>query len=237
MSKTCPKCKTANRDQARFCMKCNAPLPGETPVRYCAAGRHPMDPGWTECPYCKMEGEAKAKAVAGPGTPPRQGAGRRVTVVETPVAGGEGAAAPSPVSGPRSPSPAPGVDRKPTVFAAPGVGEGALPQPAQRRIVALLVTYSWRADGEVFPVREGRNYLGSGRECDVRLEADPQLSSRHASIVYRGKDFWIDDETSMNGTLVDDVMIEEKRRLPNYSKVKTGATVWRFIVVEPRAES
>jgi pSer/pThr/pTyr-binding forkhead associated (FHA) protein len=101
----------------------------------------------------------------------------------------------------------------------------------------LLVTYTWRADGEVFPVREGRNYLGSGPDCEICLTADPQLSTRHATIVFRGKDFWIDDEKSMNGTYVNDIVIEERERLPNYAILKTGATAWHFISVSPTAEN
>ena len=49
MSKICPKCKTENRDLAKFCLSCNAPLTADTPVRYCPSGKHPMDPGSETC--------------------------------------------------------------------------------------------------------------------------------------------------------------------------------------------
>jgi len=104
-----------------------------------------------------------------------------------------------------------------------------------RRIVAVLVTYTWRADGEMFAIREGRNYLGSSPECEINLTADPQLSARHSTILYRGKDFWIDDEKSMNGTYVNGEVLEEKQRLPDHATIKTGATVWHFVILAPGA--
>ena len=239
MSKTCPQCRTENRDQARFCMSCNTPLRADTPARYCPSGRHPMDPGWETCPYCANEGKPGISlgepGLAPPPPPPPLSPVRRATKVESgphrgptipeaPVAPSASAAAPNPSS-----------NRKKTVFSSepsdsPSVG------PGLRRIVAVMVTYSWRAEGEVFPVREGRNYVGSAPDCEIRVTSDPQLSSRHSTIVFRGKDFWVDDEKSMNGTSVNGEDVEEKRRLPNYSIIKTGATVWSFITILPSPE-
>jgi pSer/pThr/pTyr-binding forkhead associated (FHA) protein len=102
-----------------------------------------------------------------------------------------------------------------------------------RKAVALLVTYTWRPEGQVMLLREGRNYIGSDPECEIFLPDDPQISGKHATIVYRGTDFWIDDEKSMNGTFVDGDCVEEKRRLPNYARITTGGTVWTFIMIEP----
>ncbi|MGH9765168.1 MAG: FHA domain-containing protein, partial [Blastocatellia bacterium] len=106
---------------------------------------------------------------------------------------------------------------------------------AQRRIVAILATFSWSPDGEIYPVREGRNYIGSDPECDICVTQDPQLSSRHATILNRGKgaQFIIDDEKSMNGTLVNGVNVEMKQPLGNYARISTGATAWTFIILEP----
>src|SRR5881392_2986698 len=71
MSKICPQCKTQNRDEARFCMSCNTPLRADTPVRYCPANKHPMDPGWETCPYCNASGQGEApRVVSQPGLPP-----------------------------------------------------------------------------------------------------------------------------------------------------------------------
>jgi pSer/pThr/pTyr-binding forkhead associated (FHA) protein len=100
----------------------------------------------------------------------------------------------------------------------------------------VLVTYTWKPEGQLFPVREGRNYVGRDPECEICLPNDTQMSSRHATIVYRGTDFWIADAESMNGTLVNGESTEEKRRLPDGAAIRTGATLWRFVQL-PAAES
>jgi Inner membrane component of T3SS, cytoplasmic domain/Double zinc ribbon len=242
MSKICPQCQAQNRDEARFCMSCNTPFRVDTPVRYCPAGKHPMDPGWETCPYCNASGQGDAQASSRPGLPlppPLPGSQRRATVAE----GGTPARLPTVPENdtrPRVPPPpasAAGQGRQRTVFANEPAAESPVVEPGLRRIVAVLVTYTWRADGQIFPVREGRNYVGSATDCEISLTSDPQMSARHSTIVYRGKDYWIDDEKSMNGTLVNGEMIEEKRRLGDHSVIKTGATTWHFVVLQPGAES
>jgi len=103
--------------------------------------------------------------------------------------------------------------------------------------VGVLATYTWQPEGEVFLVREGSNFLGSSPECEVRVSADPRMSARHACIVHRPGGFWIDDEKSMNGTLVDGEPVKEKRRLPGSAVIRTGGTVWRFAALEPPPET
>jgi hypothetical protein len=176
-------------------------------LRYCPAGRHPMDPGWEVCPYCASESSKKGDATYR-------------SVGET----GEAA----PPSDPADPAaPAAGSGR--TVYG----DEGTPP----RRVVGVLVTWSWRPEGELFAVREGSNLLGSAPECEARISTDPRMSGRHASIVHRPGGFWIDDENSMNGTFVDGELVEEKRLLPDSAVIRTGGTLWRFATLEPPPET
>ncbi len=175
-------------------------------LRLCPAGRHPMDPGWEVCPYCASE---QASAQAGRAASRADATHRSVPLPED-----------RPLSIPTVAS----QERNRTVFAGQG---------APRRVVGVLVTYSWRPEGEVFPVREGSNLVGSAEECEIRVAADPQISSRHACIVQRPGGFWIDDEKSMNGTFVDGEPVQEKRRLPGYAVIRTGDTEWRFAALEP----
>jgi hypothetical protein len=229
MSKPCAKCGTQNRDEAKRCMECGQALAGgATPVRYCSAGRHPMDPGWTECPYC-------ATAAGVPhATPPAEMA-RAKTVAEASL----GAPAVADVIEkqavrPLAPVVAPDVRRRETVLigAPPAAAEAA---QETRRIVALLVTYSWDSAGQVFPIRTGRCFIGSDPHSDVRVASDPQMSGRHAVILFRGEEFMIDDEKSLNGTFVNDRPVDQKQPLANYSTIKTGGTVFMFVRVEPEA--
>lgn len=235
MSKKCPKCSAENRDQARHCSACGGPLtPSDSGVRYCPSGRHPMDPGWDVCPYCASEDAASREpsptvpegSVPDLPSPPGGQGSRRRTVID-PLAGRP----PGPTVDVGPPS---GPGRKKTVFAPPETeADGPLPEPGMRRIVAVLVTYTWKPEGQLFPVREGRNYLGSDPDCEISLDLDPQMSARHATIIYRGKDFWVDDEKSMNGTYVNGESVEERQRLPDAARIQTGATVWKFVSLEP----
>ncbi len=237
MSKKCPKCHTENRDQAKHCSACGGPMnPSDTGVRYCPSGRHPMDPGWDVCPYCSSEeatSERPSKTVpesSAPDLPPPPGgrSPRKKTQIE------DVNWRPSPPQPPDTGSAS--GRRKKTVFAGVephGSGDGPTFEPGRRRIVAVLVTYTWKPEGQLFPVREARNYLGSDPECEISLALDPQMSTRHATIIYRNKDFWVDDEKSMNGTYVNGESVEEKQRLPDGARIQTGATVWKFVSLEP----
>src|SRR6185436_13182257 len=206
MSRTCPQCKADNRDEARICSNCSAPLEGSTnaepPIRYCPAGRHAMDPGWEVCPYCASESSRRTDAT------------RRSVPVREPALSEKEDAPPLP----SSPLPdATAEKREGTVFGGSGV-EGEPP----RRIVGVVVTHTWRPDGEIFPVREGRNLLGSSSECEIRITTDPRMSARHACIVHRLCGFWIDDEMSMNGTFLDGEPVDEKKCLPESAVIRTG---------------
>jgi hypothetical protein len=234
MSKKCPNCQTENRDQAKRCMNCNYVFMAETPVRMCPASRHVMDPGWSACPYCSGGQEDVAPLPGGRAATLPEGSPlmRQPTMPESgPLQ--------KPPPAPPAPVPPAGSSRRKTAFgdaesSAPS-GQLRPPAAAARRVAAILVTYTWRPEGDVLPIREGRNYIGSDPECEVCLHDDPQLSSRHATIIYRGKgtSFIIDDEKSMNGTFVNDASIETKTALPNYAKIKTGATVWTFVMLDP----
>jgi pSer/pThr/pTyr-binding forkhead associated (FHA) protein len=100
----------------------------------------------------------------------------------------------------------------------------------------VLVTYTWHPEGDLFPVREGRNLLGSSPECEISVLGDGHLSGRHAILLFRGKDFWIDDEKSMNGTFVHGESVEEKQRLASGARILTGATEWLFLAFDKKGE-
>lgn len=210
----CPKCKTNNREGASVCRVCGQALGKAAPgPRMCAAGLHPMDPSWTDCPYCRNT--PAPKDVEGTRSL------RPKTVSERP-------------GPPPAVPPARGGRRAATQFMAEGPEEGPSSRPhATRKIVAVLVTRSWKPEGQIFPVYEGRNFIGSDLSCEVPLDSDPQMSSKHATIVYRGGTFLLDDASSMNGTFLDGRDVLEKTTLENYATIRTGATNWIFIAIAP----
>lgn len=106
------------------------------------------------------------------------------------------------------------------------------------RIVAILITYTWEYKGQIFPVVEGRNYLGSDPEkSEIFLETDSQISGVHAAIFCRGEEFIITDEKSRNGTFVNGQIVPfTGMSLQNYSQICTGSTQWIFVRVQPDFE-
>jgi len=141
------------------------------------------------------------------------------------------------IQGPPPAAPPGGAKRRSSTKFMPEANqeEPSTPRPAAvtRKMVALLVTYSWREGGQVFPVFEGRNFIGSAEDCEISLGSDPQMSGKHSTIIYRGGIFLLDDANSMNGTFLEEDDVLEKARLTNYSNIRTGATHWRFIIIDP----
>jgi hypothetical protein len=244
-----PSCLTDNLDTALFCKICATPLQ-QSAGRTCPSGRHTMDPSWTECIYCKQQNIDPSAASAG--VP-----GRAPTVVE-----GQGAP-PRPVPPPRQPAPdgplpprqpgmpapppprmqpqAPaGVPRQKTVF-DPAAGRteerGTQPPPQvarARRIVGVLISYSWLPEGKIFPVLEGRNLIGRDQECEVCIPEDKTMSGRNSHVTWREGTFTMGDLVSMTGTSLNGVNIQESfHSLENYASIRAGSTYFTFIAAAP----
>jgi hypothetical protein len=106
---------------------------------------------------------------------------------------------------------------------------------SSRRIVGLLLTYTWRPEGQIFPVREGRNLIGRNPDCDIAIPEDPHLSDTNSHITYR-KSFMLGDMVSMSGTDLNGVPVEDNFvKLPNYAQIRAGSTHFTFIIAEPPA--
>jgi len=183
---------------------------------------HKMDPNWENCPYCKAEKRARQK------TSPAQvvaASGGKETKV-----------------GNQDP---PKVDRV-TKQMAPGPGHGQpgghVGEGETRRIVGVLISYTWRPEGDLYPIREGRNYIGRDkissdpyhRYCDVMIPEDDRMSGTHALILCRHGNYEIIDQEASNGTFLNSEMLpaNTSTKLTNYAEVKTGNTLWTFIKIE-----
>jgi len=192
------------------------------PPRRCAKG-HAMDPNWDTCSYCEAEEKSNQRSTSAQNFDPLD---RQRTVV--------GSLKPNP----------PEPQRETRAMAAPAgghVGSGDT-----RRLTGILVTYTWRPEGEFFPVREGKTFIGSGdvsseafpRRCDVCVPHDDSMSAEHALILCRQGNYEILDQISSNGTFLAGQMLKANQgvELPNYSEIKTGSTLWTFIMVKPLAD-
>ena len=75
--------------------------------------------------------------------------------------------------------------------------------------MALLVVYGGEYSGEKIEIG-GQMTIGRTLDCDLILR-DSLVSSRHAQIIKRDKDFWLQDLGSTNGTLINKKKIIQQR--------------------------
>ena len=221
--KSCPKCFNLADDNAVSCAQCGTVL-DESVIRR-AGGRtgarpetlveppqgspapRPTPPPFV--PELRPSPPPPLPASAG-GSAPQPG--RRGSTVYMPPSAAQSQAAGGPLAAP-------------------------LPRAAERKILAVLVTYSWKPEGQVFPVREGRNLIGRGEECDIRVLDDPMLSQVNSHVTFR-QSFVLGDMVSMSGTDLNGEPVEEQfRALGNYAKIRTGSTHWLFVVIDPALAS
>lgn len=237
MNHVCERCNTENKPTAKFCKRCGVIL-RTAPRRPCPAGLHEMHPGWTSCPYCEQMRQPAAEEgepMAAGGEPgfadivTEAGEFPRAPLTRGPAqqpAGGLGGA----VGG--RPQPRRVTD------VLPPTGEAGRPLYQGRRIIGALITYTWKPEGQLFPLREGRNRIGRNDECEVCLPNDGALSNVNTHIYHYPDDkaCFISDAGSQNGTHVNGQNIrQDSRRLSGYATIRTGATVWTFISATPDA--
>jgi Double zinc ribbon len=240
--RTCAKCMTPNIDTARVCQQCGSPLQ-QSGGKTCPSGRHTMDPTWTECVYCRQENAGPSLPSPPPLRTPTVFEGQKPTEVEgrrTPLPPRR-VNSPSPVPPPQSAGPKPETPMRPrdrTVFGpVPSGGQAAPPVTKNRRIVGILITYSWNPEGKIFPILEGRNFIGRDQDCEVSVPEDETMSGHNSHITYR-QSFVVGDLVSMTGTDLDGAPIEEQfHSLGNYATIRAGSTYFTFIAVKPPASA
>ena len=69
--------------------------------------------------------------------------------------------------------------------------------------------------------------LGRGRDNTVQVKNDSKVSRYHCKVFQRDASYFIEDNKSANGTLVDGELITEKRLLGG-EEVIVGETFFRF---------
>jgi len=70
-------------------------------------------------------------------------------------------------------------------------------------LVGWLVSFTLDKYGRDFRLREGRNCIGSNPEMDLVITEDTTISDHHATIMYRNKKLFLQDEMSSNGTFLN----------------------------------
>jgi hypothetical protein len=182
----------------------------------CAAGLHPRDSTWKDgvCMYCQAEMNKRQKtAMLPPGAPGEAGA----------------------VSAQAGPPPR---SRGRTRIIDPAGASSGAPEGVRgdsRRIVGVLVTFTWQREGELFVVRTGKNSIGANADADISIASDPTMSGEHAFVLYQTGICYVNDRVSANGTWLNGKVVApgSTQQLENYATIKTGSTVWTFIEVRP----
>jgi hypothetical protein len=198
-----------------------------------------MDPTWTVCAFCKAEGIGSESASGRKKTIDENSApqGNRGTKIDPdlPDLHSQSSASSNRASGQsNAPHGSQKSEVKKTVFGAPVAGVASA-DGGKPKIVGVLATFTWKADGQVFMLREGRNKIGRSPDCDIVIEQDNSLSAWNTSIAYRSGTFVIIAKDAMNGTFVDsvEVMPESSAPLPNYSTIRAGSTTFKFVALDP----
>jgi hypothetical protein len=198
--------------------------------RKCPSGRHTMDPNWTVCPYCEGERKSREQSVYREPESVKFSDTRKTSIGE------------SVTDSHRVTKPMPQQTPPPNVGGYGGQGD-------KRKIMGVLITYDvlHHPEGKIFPVREGKNYIGAGtvnREpgdppCDIYIPDDPKLSASHALILCRHGVFEAVDLESTNGTFIDGKIIPiSGKEVPDMCGILTGSTTFTFMkVVTPGGPS
>jgi hypothetical protein len=195
----------------------------ETPdsPRVCKKG-HPMDPNWKTCAYCDAENRAHQKTAQEPSQPVSSKPLQRSTTMEKTTTKVEGAI--------------PEEGQGETKFDTSDFNayedirpQRKKPSSHQRKLTGVLVTFKWRSQGELFPLYEGRNVIGSGEASDVHITTDRTMSSEHAVILCRAGRDELHDMLSTNGTFLDEKYVErDGADLVDGALIRTGATIFEF---------
>ena len=78
------------------------------------------------------------------------------------------------------------------------------PKPrSTRKLMGWIVTFTNHPMGIDFKIYEGRNFIGTGTESDIKIYGDQSISGKHALILCRKNKFWLSDQLSSNGTFLN----------------------------------
>lgn len=97
---------------------------------------------------------------------------------------------------------------------------------------AQLVILTGGKAGTHYLIKDDRmTIIGRDAECQIRLK-DPDASRKHAAIQPFGREFYIMDMGSTNGTLING-QLEEKRILRHGDKITIGLQEFQFLLTDP----
>jgi hypothetical protein len=111
------------------------------------------------------------------------------------------------------------------------VDEGPVADKEDKPRRAVLLYQEGTAEEQIYPFTGEVMSLGRGRDNDVQVKNDSKVSRYHCKLYRRGPNFYIEDNKSANGTLVNGELITE-RRLFGGEEVIIGETFFRFRILD-----
>ncbi|MFZ5478047.1 MAG: FHA domain-containing protein [Myxococcota bacterium] len=96
---------------------------------------------------------------------------------------------------------------------------------------ALLLYQEGTAEEQIYPFTGDIITIGRGRENDIQIKNDSKVSRYHCKIFRRGNNFYIEDQKSSNGSLVNGELVTD-RRLFGGEEIVIGETFFRFRIME-----
>jgi len=100
------------------------------------------------------------------------------------------------------------------------------------KLRAHLVLLTGDKAGTHYLIKDDRmTVIGRDAQCQICIQ-DPDASRRHAAIQPFGREFYIMDMGSTNGTLINGQQ-EEKRILRHADKITIGQQEFQFLLTDP----
>jgi predicted component of type VI protein secretion system len=95
---------------------------------------------------------------------------------------------------------------------------------------ALLLYQEGTPDEQIYPFAGDKLTIGRGRDNDIQIKNDSKVSRFHCRLFKRAGNYYVEDNKSSNGTLVNGELITE-RRLFGGEEVIIGETFFRFRIM------
>jgi hypothetical protein len=102
--------------------------------------------------------------------------------------------------------------------------------PGEEPRRALLLYQEGTAEEQIYPFTGDTLTIGRGRDNDIQIKNDSKVSRFHCKLYRKGNNFYIEDNKSSNGSLVNGELITE-RRLFGGEELIIGETFFRFRIM------
>jgi pSer/pThr/pTyr-binding forkhead associated (FHA) protein len=105
----------------------------------------------------------------------------------------------------------------------------AVAEPEERSLLIEVEVVGGPMDGHRRRVVVGELSIGRGEGNDLKLPLDPKVSTHHARILVEGRNFWLQDLDSTNGTFIGAERIEGRALIGPGTAFQVGRTQLELI--------